>query len=318
VYAAGAINLFPIQQYGTNGKVRIEGQPPDPSGQNPLVEFRTASPDYFRALGVHLRAGRFFTSQDDEGSAPVVIVNQAFAQTLLPNQDPVGKRLLGDKPDGSDAMTIVGVVADVKQSGLNQPTRPELFSPYTQPLWEGMTQSMTLVVRTTSDATALTPLIRREVLAVDPYQPIYNVQTMETVIERSVSGNRLNMLLLSIFAALALTLALVGIYSVMSYLVTQHTREIGIRMALGAKPRDILKLILGQGLLLTLVGVAIGTGGALAVTRVMASLLYGVKATDPLTFLAVSLLLLLVSLLACFLPARRAMKVDPMVALRYE
>lgn len=318
VEAAGIINLLPIQQYGTNGTVTIEGLPPDPAGLGPLVEFRAASPDYFRTVGVNLISGRLFNSQDAEGSARVAIVNQSFVQTLLPNQNPVGKRLLGDKPDGSDTMTIVGVVADVKQSGLNQRTRPELFTPYTNPMWEGMTQSMTLVVRTKSDPATLTPLIRREVLAVDPYQPVYNVQTMEAVIERSISGNRLNMLLLSIFAALALILALVGIYSVMSYLVTQHTREIGIRMALGAMPRDILKLVLGQGLMLALIGVVIGIAGALAMTRVMGSLLYGVAATDSFTYLGVSLLLLVVSLLACFLPARRAMKVDPMVALRYE
>lgn len=318
VEVAGVINLLPIQQYGTNGTVQVEGQPTDPQGLGPLVEFRTVSPDYFRALGVQLITGRPFKSQDAEGSQPVAIVNQAFVKTFLPNHDPIGKRLLGDKPDGSDTLTIVGVVADVKQSGLNQRTRPELFTPYTQPMWEGMTQSMTLVVRAMSDASTLTPLIRREVLAVDPYQPVYNVQTMEAVIERSVSGNRLNMLLLSIFAALALILALVGIYSVMSYLVTQHTREIGIRMALGARPLDILKLMLGQGLMLALAGVVIGIACALALTRVMGSLLYGVAATDPLTYLGISLLLLMVSLLACFLPARRAMKVDPMIALRYE
>ena len=318
VEATGAINLLPIQQYGTNGNVRIEGRTPDPAGRDPLVEFRTTSPDYFRALGVPLIAGRFFGAQDGEGSAPVVIVNQAFAQKLLPGQDPVGKRILGDKPDGSDNMTIVGVVGDVKQSGLTQASRPEIFSPYTQPLWEGMTRSMTLVVRASVDAPTLTPLIRREVLAVDPAQPVYNVQTMETVIERSVSGSRLNMMLLSIFAGLALVLALVGIYSVMSYLVAQHTREIGIRMALGAQPWNILKLVLGQGLMLALIGVMIGLLGAFALTRLMASLLFGVTATDPLTYLAVSLLLLLVSLVACYLPARRAMKVDPMVALRYE
>lgn len=318
VEAAGVINLLPIQQYGTNGDVRVEGHPEYPAGRSPLVELRTASPDYFRALGIRLVSGRFFNAQDAGNSQAVAIVNQSFVQTLMPNEDPIGKRLLRDKDDGTDSMTIVGVVSDVKQSGLNQAVRPELYAPYTQPMWEGMTQSMTLVVRTKSDPSTLVPLIRREVLSVDPYQPIYNVQTMETVIERSVSYNRLNMLLLSIFAALALLLALVGIYSVMSYLVTQHTREIGIRMALGARPWDILKLMLGQGLVLTLIGVVIGMAGAFAMTRVMASLLFGVTATDPLTYLGVSLLLLLVSLLACFIPARRAMKVDPMIALRYE
>jgi putative ABC transport system permease protein len=191
-----------------------------------------------------------------------------------------------------------------------------MFMPYTQRLSE--TQSMSLVVHSTAEPTALTNSIRREVLTVDPNQPIYDVQTMETVIGKSVSNQRLNMLLMGIFAALAMTLALVGIYSVMSYMVTQHTREIGIRIALGAQTVDILKLVLGQGLLLTFIGVGLGLLGAFGLTRLMASLLYEVKSTDPVTFLAVSVLLVAVALLACYLPARRASRVDPMVALRYE
>ena len=214
-------------------------------------------------------------------------------------------------------MTIAGVVGDVKQSGLTRSVMPEIFIPYQQGI-EGLTQSMSLVVRGTSDPSTLMPAIRREVLAVDPNQPIYNVQTMEAVILKSVSDRRLNMLLLTIFAGVAMMLAMVGIYSVISYTVTQSTREIGIRMALGARPRDVLKLVVGQGLKWTLLGVVLGIVGALGLTRLMESLLFGVRATDPLTFLAVSALLVLVAVLACYLPARRATKVDPMIALRYE
>jgi putative ABC transport system permease protein len=193
---------------------------------------------------------------------------------------------------------------------------PEVFMPYEQA--PSLTQSMSLVVRAAQDPTSLIQPIRREVLALDPNLPVYNVQTMEAVIEKSISDRRLNMTLLAIFAGVAMLLSMVGIYSVMSYTVTQSTREIGIRMALGAQASDVLRLVVGQGLALALVGVIVGVAGALVLTRLMESLLYGVKATDPLTFLMVSVLLIAVALLACYWPARRATKVDPMIALRYE
>jgi len=313
VETAGLINILPIQQYGWNGNPRVEGIPQ--SDPPLLVEYRTASTDYFRALGIPLVAGRLFNTRDKATPGQVVVVNQTLVRQLLEGQDPVGKRInMGDGED--NWMTITGVVADVRQSGLSRPTRPEMFMPYTQRLSE--TQSVNLVVRSTAEQNTLANAIRGEVLAVDPNQPIYDVQTMETVIGKSVSNQRLNMLLMGIFAALAMTLALVGIYSVMSYMVTQHTREIGIRIALGAQTVDILKLVLGQGLLLTFIGVGLGLLGAFGLTRLMASLLYEVKSTDPVTFLAVSVLLVAVALLACYLPARRASRVDPMVALRYE
>ncbi|HEX8456335.1 MAG TPA: ABC transporter permease [Pyrinomonadaceae bacterium] len=313
VEATGAINLLPVQRSGTNGDVQIVGDPPDPTGRAPLVEFRAATPDYFRALGIPLVAGRFFAPPARE-RVPVAIVNQTFVRVILNGREPLGKQI---QSDGSP-VEIVGVVGDVKQTGLTAPPRPEMFLPYNSPFWQGMTQNMTLVVRASSDPATLTQAIRREVLAIDPAQPVYNVLTMEQVLDESISRQRLNMTLLSIFAVLATVLATVGIYSVMSYLVTQHTREIGIRMALGARPLDVLKLVLGQGLMLTLIGVAVGIGGALALTRLMESLLFGVRATDPLTFVGVSLLLTLVALFACYIPARRATRVDPMVALRYE
>lgn len=313
VETAGMINILPIQQYGWNGHIRVEGIPQNDPPL--LVEYRTASTDYFRTLGIPLVQGRLFNTGDTATATQVVVVNQTFVRQLLAGQDPIGKRI-NNGDNEVNWMTITGVVGDVRQSGLSRPTRPELFIPYTQP--QGNSQSMSLVVRAASDPTTLANAIRREVLAVDPNQPIYDIQTMETVIGKSVSNQRLNMLLMGIFAALAMTLALVGIYSVMSYMVTQHTREIGIRIALGAQTGHILKLVLGQGLLLTFIGVGLGLLGAYGLTRLMASLLYEVKSTDPVTFLAVSLLLVAVALLACYLPARRASRVDPMVALRYE
>jgi len=311
VEAAAVINVLPLLRTGYNGDVEIEGQS-YPAGLLPLAEYRVVSPDYFRALGIPLLRGRFLDERDRKDAPGVVLVNQTFVNKYLNGQDPLGKRI---RP-GSGWLQIAGVVGDVKQSGLVRPVMPEIFRPYEQA--PSYTQSMTLVVRGAQDPTALVPAIQREVLAVDPNLPVYNVQTMETVITKSVSERRMNMLLLTIFAGVAMLLSMVGIYSVMSYTVTQSTREIGIRMALGAQPRDVLKLVVGQGLVLALVGILVGILGAFGLTRLMASLLYGVKATDPWTFAGVSALLLMVALLACYVPARRATRVDPMIALRYE
>jgi putative ABC transport system permease protein len=316
VETAGVINLLPIQQYGWNGEVIVEGEAPKPSGQAPIVEFRTADSNYFRALKIPLVGGRLFNAEDKTDSTRVVLVNQTFVRQLIPGGDPIGRRIKFSD-EAEDWRTIVGVVADVRQSGLTQAPRPEFFVPLTQGEWS-TTTSMSLVVRARSEPAALASSIQSQIWSVDPNQPVYDVQTMETVIGKSVSNRRLNMLLMGIFAGLAMTLALVGIYSVMSYMVTQHTREIGIRIALGAQPLDVLKLVLSQGMLLTLIGVGLGLFGAFALTRLMSSLLYGVTATDPLTFISLAALLVGVSLLACYLPARGEASVDSMIALRYE
>jgi putative ABC transport system permease protein len=313
VEAAGAIDYLPVQQSGRNGTVQIVGQPPDPNEQGPLVEKRRASPDYFRVMQIPLVAGRFFDAQGRERT-PVAIVNQQFVRTILHGQNPLGQRIQDDAGD----IEIVGVVGDVRQMELSQPPWPELFMPYQQSSSPTGLLSMSLVVRSPADPASLTQSVKREVLAVDPAQPVYGVLTMEQVLDRSISRQRLFMVLLGLFATLALALAVVGIYSVMSFLVTQHTREIGIRVALGAQPRDVLALVLGQGLVLTAAGVVVGVGLSLALTRLMAGLLFGVRATDPTTLVAVPVLLALVATLACYVPARRATRVDPVLALRHE
>ena len=313
VEAAGAISLLPIQQTGTNGDIAIEGQGPYPPGQAPLAEYRTVSPDYFRAMGIPLLTGRFLDERDQEKSAPAILVNQALVNSFLEGRDPLGTRIQAGSPDW---ITIVGVVGDVKQSGITRETRPEIYFPYTQV--GNFVPSMSLVVRSSLDTATLTAAIRREVQAVDPAQPIHNIRTMEAVIARSVSNDRLNMILLSIFASVAVALAVIGIYSVMSYTVTQSTRDIGIRMALGAERSDIVRMVVGQGLGLTSIGAVAGLASSFALTRLLASLLYSVSATDAATFAVVPVLLVAVSALACFIPARRATRVDPIVALRYE
>jgi putative ABC transport system permease protein len=263
---------------------------------------------------MRLLKGRFFNQQDQERSAEVVIINEALANTLFPGQDAVGKRLQGATPEG---MLIVGVVSDVRQVRLTAKPSPELYAPVAQSN-RNLTQSMTLMVKTAASPSALTSSVRQAVLDTDAAQPVYAVKTLDAVIAESVSDRRLNMLLLSALASVALFLAVIGLYGVMSSVVAQHTREIGIRLALGAQRSDVLKLVVGQGLGLTLIGLIVGLAGSFALTRLMANLLFGVTATDPLTFVGVSILLIIVALLSCCLPAHRAAKIDPMVALRHE
>jgi len=283
------------------------------------IDVWPVTPDYFRTMGTPLVKGRFFTERDSKESPLVAIISERLARRYFPNEDPIGKRLiLGDSEDEDrngqpDWREIVGVVGDVRIR-LDAETGPAMYYPY----WQWPWYFAHLVVRTTSDPMTLAARLRSEVRALNKDQPVYSIRTMEQVRDHSIAQPGFRTLLLSLFGAVALVLAAVGIYGVMAYSVTQRTHEIGIRMALGAQQKDVLKLVVRQGMVLTLIGVAIGLAAASGLTRVLSSFLFGVTATDPATFVGVSLLLAGVALLACYIPACKATKVDPMVALRYE
>jgi putative ABC transport system permease protein len=278
------------------------------------ADWRAITPGYLHTMGMTLAQGRAFTEQDTKDSQPVVLVNEALARAYLPGQDPLGKRI-GNFGNGSGDRVIVGVVRDFKQVGLDTNVRLEVYTLQAQTPWGN---SRDIVVRTAGEPLALANALRSQVQSLDRNLPIARLQTMESLVSGSVSQPRFRTLLLSLFAALALILAMIGIYGVIAYSVTQRTHEIGIRLALGAQRRDVLQLVLRQGMRLTGIGVLAGLAGALAMTRLMQGLLFGISPTDLLTFAAIPLLLTGVALLACWLPARKATKVDPLIALRHE
>jgi putative ABC transport system permease protein len=313
VRSAGVTNLIPLD---TSDERRvaftIEGRAPLPAGQSLPADYRAASTDYFRALGIPLRRGRYFTEQDKADRPLVVVINEALARRYWPDaSDPVGQRV---RIGRALVAEIVGVVGDVKNSGLEKQAGPAMYASYQQV----PEMRMSLVVRTATDPSSAIRAVKEQVYAVDKDQPMYKIRTMDQVVADSESSPRFTLVLLGIFATVALALAAVGIYGVISYTVTQRTREIGIRIALGAERHDVLRLVVGQGLGLSLFGVAAGLGAAFALTRLMSSLLFGVSATDPVIFASASLFLAMVALMASYVPARRAMTVDPMVSLRYE
>jgi putative ABC transport system permease protein len=297
---------------------RIEGRTSNSSGnEGAAAYYYSVSPNYFKAMGIPLLKGRLFTEFDTESAPRVAIINSTMATRFFPGEDPIGKRIqLTDRVNNGSHVyrEIIGIAADVKSYALDQQAHPQTYEPYTQEPFP----SMTLVVRAAGDPIGLGESIRREVFQLDKEQPVFGIQTLERLISTSTSQQRFSMMLLGVFAAAAIALASIGLYGVMSYAVAQRKHEVGIRMALGAQPRDVLGLILFQGLRLTLGGIAIGLIAAWAATRLLINLLYGVSATDPLTFIGVSLLLIGVSLLACYLPARRATKVDPLRSLQHE
>jgi putative ABC transport system permease protein len=311
VESAGVISHLPFSSWGFNGNIKLEGKGPFPPGEAPLIEFRVVSPDYFRSLGIPLVRGRYLTEQDGRNS-PGVIINKTMADQIWPGEEPIGKHVF------DDPVPIVGVVGDVKFAGLEAQIRPEVYIPYAMKDWRAVGRNMALVVRSRSEAGSLTAAIRREVQAVDPAQPVYSIRPMSEVISLSSSPRRFNTLLLGVLAGVSLILAMIGIYGVMNYSVTQRTREIGIRMALGATSSDVMRMVVGQGMKLAIIGVAIGVAGAIAVTRLIESMLFKVSTTDTVTFAVVAAALVGVASLACYIPARRAIRVDPMVALRYE
>ena len=313
VESVGLTSHLPIEEQGWNGNVTVEGKTYPPN-EEPLVEYRAVSTDYFETTNIPLLRGRLFSKEEHDDAQPVVVINQAMAKQIWPGEDPVGKRV-GEE----EKATVIGVVGDVKNYGLLHKPAPEMYAPYTlKNFWPEMRWNMRLLVRSTLDSNSIAAAVRREVQAVDPGQPIYAVQTMNLVLENTVRDKSLNATLLSIFAGVSLLLALIGVYGVMSYTVAQHTREIGIRMALGAQPAAILKLVMGHGLVLVGVGVGLGVVASFGLTRFIESMLFGVTPTDPLTFVMIVLLLGVVALLACLIPAQRAMRVDPIVVLRQQ
>ncbi|HEX7173827.1 MAG TPA: ABC transporter permease [Pyrinomonadaceae bacterium] len=316
VEAVGVVNPLPLGGNFEANSFQIEGRAPAEPGREPSADRRVITSDYFRAMGIHTEGGRVFDSRDAAAATPVAIINQTFARQHFPGENPIGRRLLFTNTQNvTTAREIVGLVADVRHAGLDAESGPEFYVPFAQ----APAARVTVVARTTSDDPAqLAPALRGAVRQVDKNFPVYNVRTMESYLAESVARRRFNMTLLGGFALVALLLAGLGIYGVMSYTVAQRTHEIGVRMALGAQARDVLRLVIRQGMAPALAGVGVGLVCALALTRVMSSLLFGVTATDPLTFAGVALLLSVVALVSCYLPARRATKVDPMVALRYE
>jgi putative ABC transport system permease protein len=276
------------------------------------VEVRVIMPTYFRAMGIPLLKGRLLDERDVKESR-VLLINETMARRYFPGVDPVGKQMEVFW-DGSGPDEIVGVVGDIRESTLNKEPEPAIYWSHPREPYSGMA----LVVRASGDASRFAAAVQKEIRALDADQPVADVRTMKEVIAKSIARPRFNALLLAIFAGVALVLASVGIFGVMNYSATQRTQEIGIRMALGAKPGDILRLVVGHGMKLTLAGIVIGVIASLALTRVMANLLFGITATDLPTFIAVSAVLTIVALVANYIPARRATRLNPVIALRYE
>lgn len=333
VQSVAAASGLPLGNNGWQTSFVVDGRPQPPPGQSPLMEACTVTPDYFRAMNIPLLHGRYFTDQDNRSflagrdlskandgermiaGANVIIVDEHFAKQHFPGEQAVGKRIRFGTDSTAPVLEIVGVVGRVKMESLdNDSNRVQGYFSFSQMPFNGMT----VILKGNGDPNQLIAAARAQVRAVDPDQPIYNIRTMDEIRGESVAPQRLNLMLLSIFAGIAFVLAIVGIYGVMSYAVTQRTHEIGIRMAIGAQPRDVFRMILGQGMLLTIIGMVAGLLGAFGLTRLMATMLFGIKPTDPVTFAGVALLLTAVALVACYIPGRRATKVDPVNSLRYE
>ncbi len=318
VKSASVTNWIPLVRQGDSIGVSIEGQPDPGPSQRPSVVTRVVGPQYFSTMGIQLLHGRQFEEQDRTDTPAVAVISETMARRHWPGEDPIGKRITPGSPTSSDPnnwLTIVGVVKDVRQFELNAEPKPQMYLTYSQ---AGFFAPRHLIVSTNVEPLSLASTVRGIVWEIDKDQPVSNVGTMEDTLSESIARQRFSMLLLGIFATVALVLAAVGIYGVMSYSVAQRRHEIGIRMALGAQRSDVLKLAVGQGLKLLVVGVAVGITAALILTGVMTSLLFGISATDPTTFITIPLVLISVGIVASYVPARRATRVDPMVALRHE
>jgi len=316
VTAVGATNMIPLDGNGTDRLIEIEGYEPRDASDMPDAQNRQATPGWFAAMGIPLVRGRLIERSDDNKAPRVLVVNEAFTKQFFPNGDAIGKRIrLGKLTSDFPWATIVGVVGDVRGFALEEPPLPTMYWPVAQ---IRATPSLAIVMRTESEPAALASAARDAIGEIDKTQPIYDMQPLDQLVAKSLDQRRFTLTLMLLFGVIALVLSSIGIYGVMAFAVTQRTQEIGIRMALGARAVDVLKMVVGSGMFLALIGVAVGLIGAFALTRLMVSLLFGVSPTDLLTFGLVAAGLLMVALLACYIPARRATKVDPLVALRYE
>jgi len=313
VQAVGAVTTLPLSGEYSSRSFIVEGQTFSPEDRN-VAYMRAATPDYFRVMSIPIVKGRGFTEQDHTDAPTVVIINETFGRLYFPNEDPIGKRVISPASSDGIPMTIVGIVGDVRNGGPEDEPRPEFYYSY----FQNQIPFLVMAIRTANEPAGLIPAVRREIWSEDKDLPLSSIYTLEQLLNKTTAERRFNLLLLGLFSGLALVLAVVGIYGVVSYAVTQRTHEIGLRLALGAQHGDVRKLVIRQGMIPVVAGIAIGLSGALALTRLMKSLLFDVSATDPLTFVGLSLLLIVVALVACWIPARRATKVDPLLALRYE
>lgn len=316
VESAGYINYLPLTARGVARGFLIEGQPAPAPGEMPLALYRPVSAGYFETMKMPLIRGRYL-DRTDTASSYVAVINEAMAKRYWPNEDPIGRRFSLPGVNPPDAMTIVGIVGDVRETGVNADIRPAMYLSYLQFSQPNFLPA-DLAIRTKGDPLMMASAVREQIRAVGNNQPISRVRTMEDILDSEVNDRRINMLLLTLFAAIAIIQAMLGIYGVLASIVNQQTREIGLRMALGASPAIIWRKVVGQGMGLVLTGVAIGLIASFALARFVASLLYGVSATDPLTFAAASIGVIVVAMVAIYIPARRAMRIDPMEALRLE
>jgi len=315
VRSVGMVNFLPLYGgLGSNTGFKIEGRPVPPPGQGPGTDVRVADAGYFQSMGIPLLRGRNFSDAEQREPKRVILINEALARKHFPDEDPIGRRLDVAMFENPMPAEIIGVVGNVRYDSLIDESPPAVYFPLPDLAYP----FMSLVIRTDGDPAALAPSVQREIRTVDPSQPVSDVRTMDQVMSEWVSRSRFNTLLLGLFAALATLLSAVGIFGVMNYSVALRTREIGLRLAVGAQARQVLVLSLKQGLGLTIFGVVLGLAAAFALTRLLSGLLFGVAAVDATAFATISLLLVFVSLLACYLPARRAMRIDPLSALRYE